>query len=470
MEANKDTLITMPVSRLLLKFSLPAIAGMILNSLYNMVDRIFVGRIGGLAMTGIGLSLPFMMMLSAVSSLVGIGASALISIKLGENNKDEAKGLLGNAITLLIGLMLIMTLLGLIFRTPILEAFGASEATMPYAKDYMTVILYGSVFQGIGTGLVNVVRAAGHPVKSMVIVFVGTLINIILDPILIFTFDMGISGAAWATIIAQLVTSIMVIQHFLTEKSQIKIEMNKLKLHLVTIKSILSIGFAAFAMQLSSVVVSIISNNALKTYGGDVAIGAMTIINSVMVLFLMSAMGVTQGAAPIIGFNFGAKRFDRVQQVLKLELVAVSSICTITFILVQAFPVILSSVFTSEPDLISKASTGMRLFLLMLPLISAQIVGASYFQAIGEARKATFLGLLRQVLLLIPLLLILPNFFGLNGVWGAGALSDLISSLIAIISLKLAFNTLKRLQNEYRSEETENLSFVEEEITSRIDS
>jgi len=464
MEANKDTLITMPVSRLLLKFSLPAIAGMILNSLYNMVDRIFVGRIGGLAMTGIGLSLPFMMMLSAVSSLVGIGASALISIKLGENDKDEAKGLLGNAITLLIGLMLIMTLLGLIFRTPILEAFGASEATMPYAKDYMTVILYGSVFQGIGTGLVNVVRAAGHPVKSMVIVFVGTLINIILDPILIFTFDMGISGAAWATIIAQLITSIMVIQHFLTEKSQIKIEMNKLKLHLVTIKSILSIGFAAFAMQLSSVVVSIISNNALKTYGGDVAIGAMTIINSVMVLFLMSAMGVTQGAAPIIGFNFGAKRFDRVQQVLKLELVAVSSICTITFILVQAFPVILSSVFTSEPDLISKASTGMRLFLLMLPLISAQIVGASYFQAIGEARKATFLGLLRQVLLLIPLLLILPNFFGLNGVWGAGALSDLISSLIAIISLKLAFNTLKRLQNEYRSEETENLSFVEEEI------
>lgn len=462
MEANKDTLITMPVSRLLLKFSLPAIAGMIINSLYNMVDRIFVGRIGGLAMTGIGLSLPFMMMLSAVSSLVGIGASALISIKLGENNKDEAKGLLGNAITLLIGFMLIMTLLGLIFRTPILEAFGASKATMPYAKDYMTVILYGSVFQGIGTGLVNVVRAAGHPVKSMVIMLVGTLINIILDPILIFTFDMGISGAAWATIIAQLVTSIMVIQHFLTEKSQIKIEMNKLKLHLVTIKSILSIGFAAFAMQLSSVVVSIISNNALKTYGGDVAIGAMTIINSVMVLFLMSAMGVTQGASPIIGFNFGAKRFDRVQQVLKLELVAVSSICTITFILVQAFPVILSSVFTSEPDLISKASTGMRLFLLMLPLISAQIVGASYFQAIGEARKATFLGLLRQVLLLIPLLLILPNFFGLNGVWGAGALSDLISSLIAIISLKLAFNTLKGLQNEYRSEEAENLSFVEE--------
>jgi len=454
METNKDTLITMPISRLLLKFSLPAIGGMIINSLYNLVDRIFVGRIGGLAMTGIGLSLPFMMMLSAVSSLVGIGAAALISIKLGENNKDEAKGLLGNAITLLIGLMLLMTFLGLVFKTPILKAFGASESTMPYAVDYMTVILYGAVFQGIGTGLLNVVRAAGHPVKSMVIVLVGTLINIILDPILIFTLNMGISGAAWATIIAQLVTSIMVIQHFLSEKSQIKIEMNKLKLNLVTIKSIFSIGFAAFAMQLSSVVVSIISNNALKTYGGDLAIGAMTIINSVMVLFLMSAMGVTQGAAPIIGFNFGAKRFDRVKQVLKLELVAVSSICTITFILIQAFPVMLSSIFTSEPNLILMASTGMRLFLLMLPLISAQIVGASYFQAIGEAKKALFLGLLRQVFLLIPLMLILPYFLGLNGVVGASALADLISSLIAIVSLKSAFNHLNKLENEYRSEET----------------
>lgn len=448
MESNTDSLITMPVSRLLLKYSLPAIAGMIINSLYNLVDRIFVGRIGSLAMTGIGLSLPFMMMLSAVSSLVGIGASALISIKLGENNKDEAKDILGNAITLLIGLMLLMTFLGLMFKTPILKAFGASDATMPYALDYMILILYGSVFQGIGTGLINVIRAAGHPLKSMVIVLIGTLTNIILDPLLIFTLDMGISGAAWATIIAQLVTAIMVIHHFLSKKSQIRIEMNKLKLHFVTIKSILSIGFAPFAMQLSSVVVSIISNNALKTYGGDVAIGAMTIINSVMVLFLMSAMGITQGAAPIIGFNFGAKRFDRVRQVLILELAAVSSVCTITFILVQAFPVMLSSIFTREPDLISKASTGMRLFLLMLPLISAQIVGASYFQAIGEAKKATFLGLLRQVFLLIPLLLILPNFLGLNGVWGAGALSDLISSLVAMVSLKLAFNTLKKLQNE----------------------
>ena len=445
MENNKDTLITMPVGRLLLKFSLPAIAGMIVNSLYNLVDRIFVGRIGGLAMTGIGLSLPFMMLLSAVTSLVGIGASALISIKLGENNKDEAQGLLGNAITLLIALMLLMTLLGLIFKVPILKAFGASDATMPYAVDYMTVLLYGAIFQGIGTGLVNVVRASGHPVKSMMIVIVGTLMNIILDPILIFALDMGISGAAWATIIAQLVTAIMVIGHFLSEKSQIKIEKQKLKLRLVTIKSILSIGFAAFAMQLSSVVVSIISNNALKTYGGDVAIGAMTIINSVMVLFLMSAMGITQGAAPIIGFNYGAKRFDRVKKVLKLELAAVSAICTVTFILVQAFPVMLSNIFTSEPELITKASSGMRLFLLMLPLISAQIVGASYFQAIGEAKKSAFLGLLRQVLLLIPLLLILPYFFGLNGVWGAGALSDLISSLIAIVALKTAFNHLNKL-------------------------
>jgi Na+-driven multidrug efflux pump len=184
-------------------------------------------------MTGIGLSLPFMMLLTAVTSLVGIGASALISIKLGENNKDEASGILGNAITLLISFMLFMTFIGLFFKVPILKAFGASDATMPYALDYMTIILYGAVFQGIGTGLINVIRAVGHPIKSMVIVIVGTLINIILDPILIFVFDMGISGAAWATIIAQLVTSILVIGHFLSEQSLIKIKKHELKLRIV---------------------------------------------------------------------------------------------------------------------------------------------------------------------------------------------------------------------------------------------
>ena len=457
METNKNLLVTLPIGRLLLKYSLPAIAGMIVNSLYNLADRIFVGRIGGLAMTGIGLNLPFMLLLSAVSSMIGIGASALISIKLGENNKDEAKGLLGNAITLIIGLMLLMTLLGLVFKTPILTAFGASDATMSYAVNYMTVILYGAVFQGIGTGLLNVVRATGHPVKSMMIILVGTLINIILDPILIFTFAMGISGAAWATIIAQLVTAIMVMHHFLSEKNQMKIEISQLKLGIETTMSILSIGFAPFVMQLSSVVVSILSNNALKTYGGDIAIGAMTIINSVMVLFLMSAMGVTQGAAPIIGFNFGAKRFDRVKQILKLELIAVASICTLTFLLVQVFPVMLSSIFTSDLDLISMASSGMRLLLLMLPLLSAQMVGASYFQAIGEAKKSAFLGLSRQVLLLIPLLLILPRIFGLNGVWGASALADFISSLIAIISLKSAFNYLNKLEHNFSSEEFETI-------------
>lgn len=462
MNSNKDMLITTPVRKLLLRFSLPAIGGMLVNSLYNLVDRIFVGRIGALAMTGIGLSLPFMMMISAVSSLVGIGASALISIKLGEKKTDEAKGILGNSITLLLGFMLLMTFLGLIFKVPILNAFGASEATIPYAVDYMTVILYGSVFQGISTGLVNVIRAAGHPIKSMLVVFIGTLINIILDPILIFTFNMGISGAAWATIIAQLITSILVLFHFISNKSLVQLKIRELKIRIANIKSILSIGFAAFAMQLSSVVVSIISNNALKTYGGDVAIGAMTIINSIMVLFLMSAMGVTQGAAPIIGFNFGAKRYDRVKEVLKLELIAVSSICTITFILVQAFPVMLSSIFTSEPELISKASTGIRIFLLMLPLISAQIVGASYFQAIGDAKKAAFLGLLRQVFLLIPLLLILPYFLGLIGVWGAGTMSDLISSLIAIVSLRAAFTHLNMLSKKYNSEVQQTTSVLTE--------
>jgi Na+-driven multidrug efflux pump len=220
---------------------------------------------------------------------------------------------------------------------------------------------------------------------------------------------------------------------------------DELKLRIVTVKAIISIGFASFAMQLSSVVVSIISNNALKVYGGDYAIGAMTIINSIMVLFLMTAMGVTQGAAPIIGYNYGAKHFDRVKKILKLELVSVFMICTITFIVIQLFPGRLVRIFSSDPELVSKASNGIRILLLMLPVLSTQIVGASYFQAVGQPKKAILLGLSRQVLLLIPLLLILPRFFGLNGVWGANAMADLISSLIAMVALRTAFLQIDEL-------------------------
>lgn len=442
MKVINDQLGTMPIGKLLLNFSLPAIGGMLVNSLYNLVDRIFIGRIDALAMTGIGLSLPFVMIISAVSSLVGIGASAIVSMRLGQNRKEDAEKVIGNSISLLTILMLLVSLTGLIFKIPILNIFGASNATIGYASEYMTIILYGTVFQGIGMGLINIIRAEGSPLKAMLTIVVGTVLNIILDPLFIFTFDMGIAGAAWATIISQLVASVMVIGHFIGKRSKLNIQRKDLKLNLVAIKDILSIGFSPFVMQLASVLVGIILNNSLRQYGGDVAIGAMTIINSVMILFLMSAMGITQGAQPIIGYNYGAGQFNRVKKTLQLELIAISAICILTFIMVQFFPAALAGIFSNDKDLIEISSKGMRIFLMMLPLVSAQIVGASYFQAIGEAKKATILGLLRQVLMLIPMLLILPNFFGLTGVWAAGPVADFVSCTIAILLLVKEMNRL----------------------------
>ncbi|SNT11143.1 putative efflux protein, MATE family [Anaerovirgula multivorans] len=444
MKTENEQLGTMSVGKLLFKFSLPAIGGMLVNSLYNLVDRIFIGRLGALAMTGIGLSLPFMALISAVSSLIGIGASAIISMRLGQNRNEDAKRVIGNAVSLLTVLMIIVSFVGLIFKIPILNIFGASKATIDYASEYITIILYGTVFQGIGMGLINIIRAEGSPFKAMVIIVLGTVINIILDPIFIFTFNMGIAGAAWATIISQLVTSVLVINHFISKKSKLKIQKKDLNFNFTAIKDILSIGFSPFIMQLAAVLVSIILNNSLREYGGDVAIGAMTVINSVMVLFLMSAMGITQGAQPIIGYNYGAGKFGRVKKTLQLELISISAICILTFIMVQFFPDSLARIFSNDQDLIGVSSNGMRIFLMMLPLVGAQIVGASYFQAIGEAKKATILGLLRQVLLLIPMLLILPNFFGLTGVWAAGPVSDFVSCTIAILVLAREMKQLGR--------------------------
>lgn len=435
------------VGKLLLKFSIPAIASMLVNSLYNLLDRLFVGRLGALAMTGIGITLPFMTLISAFTSLVGIGTSSIVSLRLGQTRKADAEKVLGNAFSMLTLLMLMVTVVGLAFKKTILTLLGASEATMGYASDYITIILLGSVFQGIGAGLSNVIRAEGHPVKATIVLVIGTVLDILLNPLFIFTFNMGIAGAAWTTVISASVTSVLVFTHFVGKRGLLKLHRVNLKLSLPIVKDIISIGIVPFFMQIAVFIVGIISNNALKTYGGDVAIGAMTIVNAVMVLFLMSAMGITQGAQPILGFNYGAQHYDRVKKTLKLELISVISICIFTFLMVQFFPAGLARIFSNDLELISAARYGMRIFLLMLPIIGVQIVGASYFQAIGAAKKAMLLGLLRQVATLVPMLLILPNFFGLTGVWAAGPASDFISCSVAIVFLIREMNRLSKTEH-----------------------
>lgn len=377
METNNEPLGEQPIGKLLLKFSIPAIVGAMVNSVYNLVDRFYVGKLGSLAMTGIGLNIPFMTLITAFSFLIGIGASSMISIRMGENRKDDAEKILGNSFSLLAILMLFVTVIGLVFKVPILNLFGASEATIGYGSEYITIILYGTIFQGVALGINNIIRAEGFPTRSMLTMLLGTVLNIILDPIFIFTFDMGISGAAWATIISQFVSSAWVIGHFIRGKGALKFHIRNLLPSWAVFKEVASIGMAPFLIQFASVLVSILMNNGLKTYGGDLAIGAMTVINSVMLLFFTPASGITQGAQPIIGFNYGAKQYDRVRK----------------------------------------------------------------NQAIGKARKATVLSLLRQVILFIPALVIMPSLWGLNGVWLSAPIPDIISCTVA------GYVVIKELKN-----------------------
>jgi putative MATE family efflux protein len=433
--SNNEILRTESIGKLLLKFSIPAIVGMMVSALYNVVDRIYIGKIGPLAMTGIGLSLPFMFLLMAFGMLIGIGAGSRISIRLGQNRKEDAEKILGNSLVLLILIMGTVATIGLIFKIPILSLFGASKATIGYADKYLTIILLGAIFQGVGFGLNNIVRAEGSPKIAMYTMLLGAIINIILDPIFIFVFKMGISGAALATILSQLTTSIWVLYHFTYGKSKLKLKKKNLRLDFEIFISIITIGLSPFFIQLAASIVTAISNTALKTNGGDIAISAMTAINAIAIFFLMPIFGINQGSQPIIGYNYGAKEFDRVKKALKYAILAATSISILGFILVEFLSAPLILIFNNDPELISMATRGMRIYLSMLPFIGFQIISANYFQAVGKAGKSIFLSLLRQVIVLIPMLFILPRLLGLTGVWMAGPVSDLTASILTAIFL-----------------------------------
>lgn len=444
--SHNERLRTESVGKLLLRFSIPAIVGMMVQALYNVVDRIYIGSLGPLPMTGIGLSMPMMVLMMGFSMLIGIGSASRISIRLGEGKEEEAEHILGNAFVLLIMIMGAVSVAGLLFKAPLLRLFGASDATFDYANQYLTIILIGGIFQGLGFGLNNSIRAEGNPKMAMYTMLIGAVSNIILDPIFIFGFDMGIQGAALATIISQLFNTIWVIRYFRSKNSRLKLHVSKMKLDPKIVLSIVTIGMSPFFMQVAASIVTVISNNALATYGGDIAIGAMTVINSLAMFFLMPIFGINQGSQPIIGFNYGAKEYKRVKRALTLAILAATSIATLGFILTQFFTVPMIKLFNSDPELIDVATIGMRTFLRMLPIIGFQIVSSNYFQAVGKAQKSMFMGLLRQVILLIPLFIILPQFFGLMGVWYAGPTADFIASIVTGLFL---FAELRHLDSSH---------------------
>ncbi|WP_061995631.1 MATE family efflux transporter [Clostridium sp. ATCC 25772] len=436
------------VFKLLLEFSVPAIIGMVVNTLYNIIDRMYIGHIpevGNLAITGVSITMPIMTIMLAFGMLVGIGTSAKISLKLGQNDKESAEKHLSNAFTLLIIISILITIFGLLFMDKLLAIFGASEQTLVFAREYIEVIFIGTIFNMLSFGLNHSIRSDGNPKIAMCSMLIGAITNIVLDPIFIFTFNMGVRGGAIATVISQIVTTIWVLYYFIKGKSVLKIRKKYLKLDKTIVLSIFAIGISPFSMQIAQSVVQVIANNSLRKYGGDNAIGAMGIISSISMIFLMPVFGINQGSQPIIGFNYGAKKYKRVKETVKYAVSAATVLTVTGFLSVQLIPNVLISMFNSDPDLINIGVRGLRVYLMMFPILGFQIVSSNFFQSIGKAKISMFLSLLRQVIILIPCMIILPMRFELLGVWMSGAVSDLVA---AIITGTIFFKAMRNLKEK----------------------
>lgn len=451
------------IGKLLLKYSVPAIIGMLVNALYNVVDRIFIGNIpgvGSLAITGVGVTLPITTIILGFSMLVGVGATTTISIRLGQGKREEAEKVIGNVITLSSIIAIVLTIIGLVFGELILSKFGASESTMQYAKDYIYIILIGNIFNMVAFTLNNTIRGDGNPKLAATIMIIGCLTNIVLDAVLIFVFNLGIQGAAIATVISQLITALIGLRYYVSGKSNLKFVKSTLKLDKAIVSKILAIGAAPFAMQIAASLVQVIANNVLSTYGTDMAIGAMATISSVSLMCLMPIFGINQGAQPIIGFNYGARQVDRAQKAYKISLIVATIILCVAFVLVQSFPETIIGIFNKDPKFMDISIKGLRIYLLMLPIVGISITGSNYIQSIGEAKTAMFLSLLRQVILLIPFILILPRLFnlGVNGVWIAQPLSDVISSVITVAIL---VKTMRKMISEKVEDEDGQIDMVD---------
>jgi len=433
------------VGKLLWSFSLPAVAGMVVGSLYTVIDRAFLGHVVGPdAIAGISVCMPISFVLLAFGMLIGIGTGALVSIRLGEQNKDGAELILGNALGLTVVVSLVVTPVFLLLLPRLLLLFGASAATLPYGQQFMSVILLGSFFQYTSFGLNAAIRAEGDPRLAMLTMFINAGLNIVLDAVFILGLGLGITGAAAATVIAQAVSATWTLAHFRSERAVLRLRARNLRLRWSVVRPALAIGIAPCSMHLAASVISLLINRGLARHGGDVAVGAYGIIGPVTMLILMPVFGLNQGAQPIIGYNFGAGRIDRVKRTLWLAVAAATLIVCVGFVVAQTIPAMLLRGFTSDPHLLAVGTRGLRVCLIMLPVVGFQIVSANFFQAIGKAQAALGLSLLRQVIILIPLLILLPRLIGLDGVWAAGPIADGVASVVTAVVLIAQLRGLHR--------------------------
>lgn len=424
------------ISRLLISLAAPAIVAQLVNVLYNIVDRIFIGRMenGELAMAGVGVAFPILMLISAFSALIGMGGAPLCAIKMGEKNNDEAEKIMSNSFSMLLIIAVILTTGFLIFKEPILWAFGASEATIGYALDYLSIYVLGTIFVQIALGMNSYINTQGFAKIGMMTVVIGAVINIVLDPIFIFVFDLGVKGAALATVAGQMVSALWVLKFLFGKKSILKIRKKYMVPDLKVVGSTMALGVSPFIMQSTESLVLISLNTRLSMFGGDIAVGAMTIMSSIMQIILMPLQGLAQGAQPIISYNYGAKQMDRVKKTFKLTLISCLSFTVIMCSLLMVFPKLFVSIFNNEPELVAITTWAIRIYFLGIFVFGAQIACQQTFLALGQAKISLFLALLRKVVLLVPLIYILPSFFQdkLKGVLMAEPIADVIATLTTV--------------------------------------
>ncbi|EOD01496.1 MATE family efflux transporter [Caldisalinibacter kiritimatiensis] len=427
------------ISKLLLKLSLPATIGMIVNALYNIIDTIFIGKgVGALAIGGLTIAFPIQMVIMAFALMIGIGAASAVSRSLGAKDVEKADYIAGNAFLAIFILSALTVVLGYIYLEPMLRLFGATDTLLPYAKDYMSIILMGNIFFSFVMAANNLVRAEGNAKDSMNIMLIGTGLNIVLDPIFIFGFKLGIKGAALATILSQFISFIYIINYLYGGKSSLKVKLHHLKPKFDILKEIFTVGFASFARNMAGSILAIVVNNSLRIYGGDIAISILGIVNRVIMFLYLPLFGVVQGMQPIVGFNYGAKKYDRVKEVVKMSILTTVVLATFGFLVGELFPGFILKLFSNENEIITEGILVLRIIISMSPIIGVQIIGAALFQALGKALPSLILTLLRQVILLIPLIIILPKIMdnSILGVWLSYPISDLLSTIVTVVLLK----------------------------------
>ncbi len=433
------------VGRLMLKLSLPATIGMLVQSLYNFVDTIFVGQaVGPLGIAGVTISFPVQIFVMAFAMLIGIGGASIISRSLGADENEKANHTAGNVIAVVLFFGVLMAVAGIVFLEPLIKLLGASETILPYASDYLSVILIGTIFFSFAMALNNVVRAEGNAKVAMYTMLISAILNIVLDPIFIITFNMGVRGAAIATVIAQSTTSIYLLFYFLKGKSILKIEPRYLKPDKVILKEAFAIGSSAFARQIAGSILGILLNNMLVRYGGDISVAVFGVINRLFMVFLMPMLGINQGFMPIMGFSYGARKFARAVKSVKLALFWSTLVSIFAFVVIYLFPEALLGLFSQDEELLRRGVDTIRIVGLLLPFVGFQVIGAGMFQALGKAIPALLLSMSRQILFLIPLVLILSQHFGLNGIWFSFPIADFLAFSVTFFFFLREMKIFKR--------------------------